>query len=303
MSIELINEVEEASNGIFTSDRGDVEEHLADYQFPVAEYPVTASVPGMPGLSLPVPTRRAIVRTDTDTVLGLVGRNYKVLSHSEALDPIVDALHRRGVETFKRVALTQGGARMFANIYFPGPEMNLANRTTEGVRDNCWPGITVINSLDGTLKYSLEATIFRLACTNGMRIPTAIASMKATHSKNRDYDRMVEEILSKTSDTDRFRILQEWANKVMNPDNMALLAEQMIRRKSCIFPAVYLDEVKEEIKNETSFGVVSVWGLYNAFNSVLEHNLIREKGKMERARMLDENLFKVFTKEFPMKMN
>jgi len=185
---------------------------------------------------------------------------------------------------------------MFANVYFPTQELNLA--TPEGKKDSCWPGITIVNSLDGTLKYSLEATIYRLACTNGMRVPTAIASMKTTHSKNKSFDDLVDEILAQVSDKDRFVTLQKWANKVLTPDAMAILAEEIIARKGNLFPKRYLDQVKAEIERETQFGVVSVWGLYNAFNSVLEHNLIRDKGKYERARMLDENIFKSFTKVF-----
>jgi hypothetical protein len=113
-----------------------------------------------------------------------------------------------------------------------------------------------------------------------------------------DYDQMVEEIIASISDTDRFILLQKWANSVMTPDKMGLMAEKIVKSKASMFPARYLDEVKAEILKETSFGIVSVWGLYNAFNSVLEHNLVRGKGKMERARMLDENLFKVFSKTF-----
>lgn len=280
----------ETPEGIFASERGEIEEHIQEYQFDVREEEsVTAS-------GLVIPRQRAIIRCDTNEVVGTVKSNYKVLSHAEALDPILDALKRKRTKTFKRVALTQGGAKMFANIYFPGQEINLAS--ADGRADPCYPGITVVNSLDGTLKYSLEATIYRLACTNGMRIPTTVAASKTAHSKNMDYDLMVEEIIASISDTDRFILLQKWANSVMTPDKMGLMAEKIVKSKGSLFPARYLDEVKAEIIRESSFGVVSVWGLYNAFNSVLEHNLVRGKGKMERARMLDENLFKVFSKTF-----
>jgi len=280
------------ATGIFASERGEVTEHVAPYQFGIREEKVVTQS------GVVVPGRRVIVRTDTDTPLGIVGSNYKVLTHSEALDPILDALKRKNVKTFQRVALTGDGARMFANIYFPGNEINLASRTHEGGRDNCWPGITVVNSLDGTLKYSLEATIYRLACTNGMRIPTAISRAATTHSKNKNYDEMVEEIIAQTSDTDRFVRLQKWADTLLDPVQMANMAQKLVEGDGCLFPARYLPEVTAEIAKESKRGIGSVWGLYNAFNSVLEHNLVREKGKFERARVLDENLYKMFAHEF-----
>ncbi len=286
----MSNQVVEATKGIFSSKRGDVVEHVYPYQFKVREEVVTTNS------GVIVPDRRVIIREDTNVALGIVGSNYKVLTHAEALDPILDEISKRKVETFKRVALAQGGAKMFAHIYFPDQEISLDSPS--GKKDHCWPGITVVNSLDGTLKYSIEATIYRLACTNGMRVPMAIASMKTTHSKNKSYEEMVEEILAKIGDAGRFTSLQRWASHVIEPDKMATLAEKVIGTKGCLFPVRYLKDVQNEIKKESKGGVTSVWGLYNAFNSVLEHNLVRGKGKIERARMLDENLFKVFAKTF-----
>lgn len=279
------------NTGIFNSNRGEIKEHIANYQFGVREEEVrTAS-------GIVIPNRRAIIRTDNDTVVGEVGSNYKVLTHSEALDPLLDRLTKKKVKTFKRVALVDNGSRMYANIYFPDQELNLptADRSS---KDTCWPGIGIVNSLDGTLKYSLEATIYRLACTNGMRIPTKIASFKTTHSKNKSFDDLIDEILSKVSDADRFIVLNKWASEQIKPENMEKLAEKIIKHKKNTFPARYLPLVKEEIEKEGKNGLTTVWGLYNAFNSVLEHNLIRGKGKLERARMLDENLFKVFDDTF-----
>jgi hypothetical protein len=236
---------------------------------------------------------RAIVRNDTNTVVGVVGGNYKVLTHAEALDPILERLTAKGVTTFKRVALTANGAKMFANIYFPSEEMSVG-RGSNG--DNCWPGISIVNSLDGTLKYSMEATIYRLVCTNGMRMPVTLASLFTTHSKNKSFDDIVEEILAQVSDTNRFAVFQKWANTLMTESEMREEVTKVIH--TSMFPARYMELVDNEIARETSNGVRSVWGLYNAFNSVLEHNLVREKGKVERARMLDENLFKTFERTF-----
>ena len=104
-NIDLVGEEENTPQGIFTSERGEVEEHVQDYQFGVREEPVVTSS------GIIVPDRRVIIREDTEQALGIVGSNYKVLSHAEALDPILDALKRKKQKTFQRVALTQGGAK------------------------------------------------------------------------------------------------------------------------------------------------------------------------------------------------
>jgi len=285
-SVTLVSE----NRGIFASERGDIKEHIADYQFDVREEPVV-TVSG-----IEVPNRRAIIRTDTNTVVGEVGSNYKVLTHYNALDPIIDRFKGKNVNIFQRIALVGNGARMYANIYFPDQEVNLSNPSNR--RDAYWPGIEVTNSLDGILKYRLNATIYRLACTNGMRVPVHFASFETTHSKNKSFDELVDEILMKVSDGNKLGILQKWANHVLTTEAMGVLAETIVKDKRSLFPNRYLPLIKEEIAKESSNGVTTVWGLYNAFNSVLEHNLVRDKGKFERARMLDENLFKMFELTF-----
>lgn len=278
------------ARGIFTSERGVPTEFHANYQFPVERQPLVTTA----GIELP--DRSAIVRTDTGAVLGVVGSNYKMLTHAQALDPILDHLDSKGVKTFRRIALTDGGAKMFANIYFPANEMGLGH--SDGPRDSAWPGISIVNSLDGTLKYQGEASIYRLACTNGMRIPQTIAAFTTVHSKNKNFTDLVEQILEFVSDPNKFGILQAWANQVRKPEAMGELARSIVEDKGCMFPERYLDLVLQEIEKETRFGVVSTWGLYNAFQSILEHHLVREKGKFERARVLEENLFKTFQKKF-----
>lgn len=272
--------------GIFVGERGVTQEHLEDYQFPVAEFPVHVEVAD--GLSLEVPHRRAILRTDTDTVLGTVGRNYQLLSHADALDPLLQQLEGRGEKIFKRVALTADGARMFANIYFPDQESTITGE------DSFWPGISVVNSLDGSLKYHLEATIYRLVCTNGMRVPEVIAGGSAIHSKKKDFSAMVDNIMGFVGDKTKFDIFRKWASKTINEDKVELMIDSLLTDESCKFPKAYRDQVVREAHDEAKFGVISIWSLYNAFNSVLEHGLVRSQGKYDRARSLDENVYKLF---------
>ena len=279
------NNEEKKDSGIFKSERGTPAEYMEDYQFSVEE----ASVFTLSGIE--IPSRRAIVRTDTNEILGLVGSNYKVLSHRDALDPILERLTERNINMFKRIALTEGGAKMFASVYFPGNEKNAGG-------DKFWPGITIVNSLDGMLKYSIEASIYRLVCTNGLRVPTAVAKFTKTHSKNMNFGDVVDEILDFVSNENHFAQLTKWANMAMNVEEMKKKAKSIVNTKACTFPVRYLPQVEEEIDREAEFNTVSVWGLRNAFNSVIEHYMIREKGKLGRARLLDENLNIIFSKMF-----
>ena len=279
----------EDNRGLFTGPYGEAIEHVANYQFPVEERPMVVQQEDQ---NIEILGKRAIVRTDTNTVLGVVGSNYKLLSHAEALDPILDHFENRNVATFKRIAITQGGARMFANVYFP----NMESSVKVGKKnDKFWPGITIINSLDGTLKYHIEASIYRLICTNGMRIPIIIDKEVSVHSKNKDFASMMNSFVENLDkNKDKFGLLQDWANITIKRDSVESEVDKLFKNKKFNFPVRYRDLVLDEIQKEEQFGTVTVWNLYNAFNSVIEHHLIREKGKYDRTRLLDENMFRVF---------
>lgn len=262
---------------------GEVKEFTENYQFPVTESKIITEN------GIEVPNRRAIIRGDTNEVVGTVGSNYKVLSHSDALDPILDRLKEKGQQTFKRVLLPDNGARMFASIYFPNKEASIGSSG-----DKYWPGITVVNSLDGTLRYHLEASIYRLICTNGMRVPMVIKNLTSVHSKNKDYSEMVEGIMN-VIDGEHFINFNKWANKSIKESDIGKRVDYILKHPKVNFPARYKDLVEFEISRELNNGPMTVWGLYNAFHSVIEHHLVREKGKYNRARALDENLYKFFS--------
>lgn len=281
---QLLDEIIE--DAINMGERGVPTEHLENYQFKVREEEIRTDS------GVIVPKLRAIVREDTDQVVGTVGSHYKVLTHAEALDPILDNLNRRGLKTFKRVNLVDGGAKMFANIYFPSEEFGMG----ESSHDSVWPGISVVNSLDGSLKYRPETTLYRLACTNGMRIPIKMAGFEAIHSKNQNFDDIVEKILASVSDGSQFMSFQKMANIGKKFDTVDLLIDKMLEDKRFGFPKRYKDMVMNEIQKNTQirFNTITLWDIYNAFQSVIEHHIIREKGKINRGRALEEDLFSYF---------
>ena len=267
--------------------RGEPTEHLENYQFSIREEEIQTES----GIILP--KQRAIVREDTGAILGTVGSHYKVLTHSEALDPILDRLKKKNIKTFKRVNLADDGAKMFANVYFPGEETSFG----EGSPDTVWPGISIVNSLDGHLKYLGEATLYRLACTNGMRVPTKLAGFSAMHSKNKNFDSMVDQILDFIADGSQFSTFQRLANTGKKLDTIELTIDNILEDKRSTFPKRYKDLVMNEInRGEYSFNTITLWDVYNAFQSVIEHNIIRNKGRMQRGRILEDNLFKYFEK-------
>ena len=267
-------------------ERGEPTEYLEPYQFDVREEEV------MTDSGIIIPNMRAIIREDTETVVGTVGSHYKILSHKDALDPILHGLKKKKIETFKRVNLTDGGAKMYASIFFPGAETEI------GKNDDVWPGISIVNSLDGSLKYMAEMVLYRLACTNGMRVPERLAGFSSMHSKNKEYEDFVEQILSAVDNGSQFNTFNQLANKGMKTDGVELYIDKILDDKRSNFPLRYKQMVMAEIAgmDNLTYNTITLWDIYNAFQSVIEHHIIRCKGKLQRGRALEDNLFKYFEK-------
>lgn len=263
--------------------RGEVGEHIDKYDFDLTtESTCTSS-------GIEIPRLRSIVRTDTNQVVGCVKSNYKVLTHKEAIDPIIESLSKNH-DVFKRIFVTDSGSKMFANLYLKD-----AN-TTISQNDGFWPGVSIVNSLDGSLKYRAEATIFRLICTNGLRVPVSIKSFVQLHSKNSDLSVAIEDFFGNFENTGGFSRLSRLAvTPVKTQNELQGVLESVFEDKKLGFPKKYSQRVSDELNIEKSaFGLLTYWNVYNAFNSVIEHDILREQGKIERARLLDENLFSKF---------
>lgn len=258
------------------------------YDFPIYETEVRTDN------GLVVPDKRAIVRGDTDEVLSLVGTTYEVLPHTKALEPILEALDKRGAEVRQQIRTTHNGARMYARLFMQDMETNF------GPNERLWPGFTVTNSLDGTRPFMSEMTLMRLVCTNGMRVPTTFQKYSSRHTKNADFNHAIETFLDVLNNPASFQFIADW-NQQAGPskrDEEAIVEaiEEVCDFPGSRFPKRYADQVTDYYQNAEDG--ITVWNFYNSFNSVIEHEIAGEKQKVERARDLDDNVFRTFSKMY-----
>ena len=85
-------------------------EYVADYDFQAEMSPVLTAKGNQ------IPGSFCVTRKDTDDVMGLVKKNYKILTHGEALNPILELLDKSGMDIFKQIKTTQNGARMYSRL-------------------------------------------------------------------------------------------------------------------------------------------------------------------------------------------
>ena len=122
---------------------------------------------------------QAIVRTDTNTVLGIHKQRYKPLEYTRIYESVLDAVNKSGVskDFTINVNVLEGGKKiriqiLFEDIYIEDPE----------VGDYIKFKIDVVSSLDGAWPFLLTALGLRLWCKNGCTTPDPVCYTKYKHT-------------------------------------------------------------------------------------------------------------------------
>jgi phage/plasmid-like protein (TIGR03299 family) len=131
-------------------------------------------------LRVAVPRHVANVRSDTRTVLGVVGEGYEPLQNLSAF-AFCDGITDSGRAHWIGAGSTRGGARVHALMRLDR-EVKIGGAEGEDVL----PLLCFRNGHDGGLAVTVSVAPFRLACLNGMLLPLADAqrTWKARHTAN-----------------------------------------------------------------------------------------------------------------------
>jgi len=236
------------------------------YEFPVTEQELKTT----DGLSVP---NKAIVRTDTNRVLGVLGKDYRLVRHKDVLNDMEKAIPTE--MTNRKITLCKSGAVMFAKYETP---LIKAVEVRKG--DIVKFGIEVFNSYDGTLPIGFMFVAMRLVCTNGMTIPKSIARICVRHIGNIDLINAKREfnnrlpLYMKTSDR-----WQEWAETTPSDSNVDDFFNQtMGKRTKDIFETEYKATSDK-----------SLWGLFNVLTYHNTHNIRMKKNNTENKRLSQVN--------------
>jgi phage/plasmid-like protein (TIGR03299 family) len=120
------------------------------------------TIGGEAGIKIPeieVPGYYATMRTDTDQVLGLVGRDYKIVQNTDAFTFFDSIVGGDGVLYESAGALTSTGARIFITAKLPG-------YIKVGSDDLIDKYIFLTTSHDGSGSITAAFTPVRIVCAN-----------------------------------------------------------------------------------------------------------------------------------------
>jgi len=210
---------------------------------------------------IPVP-RQALVRTETNDILGIISPEYKLVTHKEALDKAISVVEQFEDLKLKKIIPTKCGARMYAQ--FESDKEYMVGNLETGQPDNIKLRLTLTNSYDGSLKYGFIIGAYRLVCKNGLRTGKDIFAVRQKHTAGLDIStimRSARKAVRHFNET----TMPLW-NKMRNTE---VLVAEVLGKVEETLPDRLFKEVSEKFatkKNST------LWDVYNGFTEALTHN-------------------------------
>ena len=119
-----------------------------------------------------------IIRVDTNEVIGVVSERYDMVSHKQVIDTVMPEVEKLGNISINKIHSVNNGAKMFMELVVNNYEIEIKRN---GHIDTVKPLITLVNSLDGSLRVGFVAGMYRLVCSNGLFIGTKIFEFVKKH--------------------------------------------------------------------------------------------------------------------------
>ena len=209
--------------------------------------------------------KKAIIRTDTNDCIGIVGKHYKVVEDKELLNHfkiITDKLHMKW--QIKKYYEIRKGQKTITEIEFPSITKIINKKDKLKLRAH------IINGYNGFTSAKLQFGFFRLVCENGMTVGSKDFSIGYRHVGK------VNEKLIETFEKYTTEKIEKSINKIKRMAATRFKNTKEINTaidNSSWLSMKYIDMVKDAYKIENMSPKLSHWKLFNAYTYVITHRM------------------------------
>lgn len=204
-------------------------------------------------------------------ILNLCSAGYQLVENYKIVEHVEQMLERVGFK-YEMSYKQYGNAKFFIDFTIDN-QFNLPIMKN----DRLIPRLRIVNSYDGSVKYSAIAGVYRLICSNGLVIPyDQIKRFRKRHTKQLEGDESIKlalEVIGALIE-DSESLLEPYMDlmeaKVFDAE---LRIEEVVEHTS--FPKNLSEQVLDRINEEQKslhIPVVTDWLVYNGFNYQLNHN-------------------------------
>ena len=221
-----------------------------------------------------VPNKKAIVREDTNTIVGVHSDGYQPYQNYELMDLLHQVSGRTGLEVH-RGGDFKGGGRIYVQL--KGNDLKLGNDRIEGY-------LTGVNSFDGSTSLSFGHSNTTISCMNTFFRVMKGLQHKVRHTKSmslkvEDICRSLDIVLEEEKQT--FKYIVELSETRFND----LIKEKVTRKLFGIKPEFSLDsdELSTRTKNNLSKFYIdlngeiqgkgdNLWGVFSGVTKYTTHS-------------------------------
>lgn len=222
---------------------------------------------------------QAIVRADTQEVLGIHSRSYKLVANEPLFRGFDEALRTSDLDLDGLMIddhVNYNGRRVIRNYRFP------AITTEPRIGDIVELRISVVNSFDCVNAFSAQVSGMRLWCLNGAVSLQGATSVYGRHTRGFDTERALAKI---NEAIERYLVAandwSEWSQREIS----VLEAQSALDAFPDMNPTL-AKRLEEAWATESAHAGRTVWALYNATTRWATHTPVRDSSTGNRASIV-----------------
>ena len=232
-----------------------------------------------------VSSHKAIIRTDNNLQLGIVGKDYSVIQMFEASAMI------------KTIASSIEGTRLHSATMFDGGRRchltaSIGEFLVSGgklVKDSVRKLISVVNSFDGSSNYSVIFETERVICSNGMKRRSKESEIKLRHSGDTE-SKLHEALkimgLAQTHFAEFETICNKLANQILDKKTVDGLIAAVVGDLESTRSKNVAAEIEELIGGGIETFGQTRWDALNAVTEYYDHNAGKDEEKRLASSMI-----------------
>ena len=214
------------------------------YEFPVETQPIFDS------LGNEIPDQKCVMRTDTNTVLGVHGSRYQIIKHDDVVSSLMDAVKTSNIsrDYTTNFSVIEDGRKLRGEILFN--DLTVQPKVGDFVKFR----ISFFNSYDGSWAFSQSADGLRLWCLNGCTTANKTASSKFKHTQSVNIEGSAAKmIFGLETFMNQPHIWREWMTSVVTDDMAETFFKATIAKS-------FTNQVQNQKTNEKQLEkLLSIW--------------------------------------------
>jgi phage/plasmid-like protein (TIGR03299 family) len=213
-----------------------------------------------------IPDHRAILRSDNNFPIGMVGSRYLPLQNSFAFS-FFDTVCQQHDAKYEKAYVVDGGHKVILEATVNGP-------ITIRKNDEILRKIRLINTFDGSSPFLVQFSIWRLICKNGLMGWAKENKCRVTHTKNAE-SRAGEALRILAISIQYFEKFEAQckllAQKIMDKKMVDKFIKECFGEKGSKRQENQINKVLELYEAGSGTGKGTLWDMTNAFCEWMDH--------------------------------